>query len=171
MWVLIKSRKFMVSFWGVWELASPTEVVGVRRTWTFPCQVLISRMSFILKKGQFIPLAVVTAGRSQVLFCIVVYWWKGIWGPGNFICLFRWGFFCMITWGNQLVLLFFLILFYTCIIGCWTDQRRGLLLGTCTSSDISNGSHMKKKANKRSRHNPSLWYNYFLKGALMEYAF
>lgn len=93
MWVLIKSRKFMVSLWGVWELASPTEVVGVRRTWTFPCQVLISRMFFILKKGQFIPLAVVIAGHSQVLFCIVVYWWKGIWGPGNFICLFKWGVF------------------------------------------------------------------------------
>lgn len=43
------------------------------------------------------------------------------------VILFKWH-FCVITWGNQWVLLCFLILFYTCIIVCWTDQRHSLFL-------------------------------------------
>lgn len=53
-------------------------------------------MSFLLKEGQIIPLVVVIAGCSQILFCTVIYWWKGIGGAGNFIVYLS-GRFCMIA--------------------------------------------------------------------------
>lgn len=74
------------------------------------------------------------------------------------------GFLCDHLRGSVSSFVFLNFIFYL-HHGLLDRSEAPFILGTCTSSDISSGGHKKKKANKCSRHNPFLGYNYFFKGA------
>lgn len=151
MWVLRNRRKFIISVWR--GLASLTKIIGIGRTWTFPGQ------AFNLQ-------------NVQVFFCTAIYSWKGIWGLCSFVCLM--GFLCdhlRESRNSSVFLNFILYLLYYTTHRLLERSEAWFVLGICTWSDISSGAHKEKKANKCSRLNPFLGYNYFFKGVWMEYAF